>query len=138
MRLPSFKRIISTDFKKDFKDLVDQLALSLNNGIDLLYTALANNLTLRDNFKATVKDILVTTDSNGNPTSGASFKLTTGTAKIDGILVLSALNQVNSAGYATSGVFITGGQSGDSFIINNITGLIPGQSYSLRIVAFAQ
>jgi len=138
MRLPSFKRLVSTDFKKDFKDLIDQLALSLNNGIDLLYTALANNLTLRDNFKATIKDILVTVDSKGNPTSGASFKLTTNTAKVEGILVLSALNQVNSAVYPTSGVFISGGQSGNTFIINNITGLQAGESYSLRVVAFAQ
>lgn len=138
MKLPNFKRLFSTDFKKDFKDLIDQLSLSLNTGIDLLYTALSNNLTLSDNFKATVKNILVTTDVNGNPTSGASFKLTTGTSKIEGILVLSALNQVNSAAYPTSGVFITGGQSGDTFIINNVTGLQPGQSYSLRIVAFAQ
>lgn len=138
MRLPSFKRLVSTDFKKEFKDLIDQLSLSINNGIDLLYLALSNNLTLRDNFKATIKDILVTTDANGNPIAGASFKLTTGTAKVEGILVLSALNQVNSAGYPTSGVFITGGQSGDTFIISNIAGLRPGESYSLRVVAFAQ
>lgn len=137
MRLPSFKRLFSTDFKKDFKDLIDQLALSLNNGIDVLYTALNNNLTLRDNFKATVKDIFVTVDANGTPTSGAAFQLNSN-AKVDGVIVLLALNQVNSAVYPTSGVFISGSQSSNTFVINNVTGLQAGQSYQLRVLAFAQ
>lgn len=137
MRLPSFKRLFSTDFKKDYKDLIDQLSLSLNNGIDILYTALNNNLTFRDNFSATVKDITVTVDANGKPTSGGSFQLNSN-AKIDGILILSAINQTNSAVYPNSGVFISGAQSGNTYNINNVTGLQAGQSYTLRVIVPVQ
>ena len=137
MRLPSFKQLYSTDYKATYKDLIDQLSLSLNNGITILYTALTNNLTFRDNFNATINDITVTVDSTGKPTSGGSFQLKS-SAKIDGLLILSALNQTNSNVYPTSGVFITGAQSGTTYNISNITGLQAGQSYTIRVIVPVQ
>ena len=137
MKLPSFKQIFSTDFPKEFKKLVDQLSLLLNNPIGVLYTALNNNLSLRDNLNVTIKDVLVTVDSSGAPLQSTAFTLRT-TTKVDGVIVILAINQVNSAVYPTGGVFISGVQGATSYTINNITGLQPNQEYSLRVVAFQQ
>lgn len=137
MLLPSFKRIISSDFPKEFQKLIDQLSLSLNNGITVLYTALLNNLTIRDNMLATVTDVLVTVDANGIPIQTTAFKLNT-TVKVDMVMVGLATNQVNSTVYPTSGVFINGVQANNIYTIQHVTGLQTNQQYSLRVVAFQQ
>lgn len=135
MRLPTFKRLIGSDFPKEFKKLIDQLSLSLNNGIDVLYTALNNNLTIRDNLLATVTDVLVTVDANGKPIQTTAFKLNS-TSKVDLVMVGLARNQVNSIIYPSSGVLVSGVQANNIYTIQNVTGLQPNQQYSLRIVAF--
>ena len=137
MKLPGFKRLLGSDFEKQFQDLINQLSLSYNNPIDVLYQALNNNITLRDNIKSTVQDLTVTVDANGLPTSGSQFKLTfSGT--VDGVTVLSAQNQDNSTTYPTNGVFISGAQNSNVYTINHITGLQAGASYKLRVVAWIQ
>lgn len=137
MQLPSFKRIISSDFPKEFQKLVDQLSLSLNNGITVLYTALANNLTIRQNLAATVADVLVTVDATGKPTQTTAFKLNS-TARVDMVMVGLAVNQVNSAVYPAGGVFVSGVQADNIYTIQNVTGLQPNQQYLLRLVAWNQ
>lgn len=137
MKLPSFRRLFNQDYPKEFQKLIDTLSVSLNNGIEVLYNALNNQLTIRDNLKATVRDVLVTVNATGIPIQGGTFTLDFD-GNVDGVIVISAINQVNSSIYPTSGVFISGVQSNKSFIINNITGLQAGQSYSLRVVAFGR
>jgi outer membrane protein assembly factor BamA len=138
VKLPSFKRIFTADYPKEFKQLVDTLSVSLNNGIEVLYQALNGQLTLTDNLKATVKDVTVTVDSTGKPKQPSVFTLNTGLSKLDGLTVLSAINNTNSGIFPTSGVFISFSQNNSSVIINNITGLQADQSYTLHIVAYAQ
>ena len=92
MRLPSWKQIISTDYAKQFQSLVAQLSLSLNNGVNVLYNALNNNLTIRDNFLATVADVVVQVDSTGKPTQASAFKLNSAT-NVDFLMVGLATNQ---------------------------------------------
>lgn len=137
MRLPSWKQILSTDFQKQFKQLVDQLSLCINNGVQVIYTALNNNLTIRDNFLATVTDVLVTVDSTGKPTQPTAFKLNT-TTKIDTVLVGGVTNQTNSSSYPPGAVMIFGSQASNIYTIANVTGLSAGQQYSLRVIAFQQ
>jgi len=137
MKLPSFRRLFTQDYPKEYQKLVDTLSVSLNNGIEVLYNALNNQLTLRDNLKTTVRDVTVTVNGSGLPTQGGTFTLDFD-GLVDGVIVISALNQVNPVIYPTSAPFITGQQSNKSFIINNITGLQAGQSYTLRIVAFGR
>lgn len=135
MKLPSFKRLLSSDFEKTFQKLVDQLSLSLNNGIDIIYTALANNLTLRDNLRATIKDVNVIVDANGKPTQTTAFTLDS-TARVDLVMVGLALNQTNSSIYPSGGVLVSGVQTTNIYTINNVTGLQANNNYLLRIVAF--
>jgi hypothetical protein len=137
MLLPSWKNIISTDFAKQFQSLIAQLSLSLNNGVSVLYTALNNNLTIRDNFLGTVQDVLVTVNANGTPTQTTAFKLNTST-NVDFVMVGMATNQTNSGVYPLGAPFISGSQSGLIYTISNVTGLQPGQQYSLRVIAFQQ
>ena len=49
MKLPLFRRLFKTDFKQEFQELVDQLSVSINVGIENLYDALNRKLSLRDN-----------------------------------------------------------------------------------------
>lgn len=137
MKLPSFRQLYSADYPSKYKDLIDILSISLNNGITVLYQALNNGLTLRDNLNATVKDVTVTVDANGIPTSSTAFTLRA-TTQLDGVMVLSANNQTNSTTYPTSGVFINGNQNANIFTITHITGLQANQQYVVRVVAFQQ
>lgn len=137
MKLPTFRRLISSDYEKQFQKLIDTLSISLNNGIEVLYEALNGDLTLRENLSCTVKDVTVTVDINGKPLQTASFTLNS-TAKVDGAIVIQALNQTNTTHFPLAGVFVSGAQSSGTFIINNIAGLQPNEQYVLRIVAFQQ
>lgn len=109
--------------------------MSLNNGVQVLYDALNNGLTIRDNFKASIRDINLTVDANGKPTQNSTFSLNT-SDKVEGVMVLSAINQINSNVYPTGAVQIFGAQSTNSFVIAKITGLQPTTLYTIRVVAF--
>lgn len=137
MKLPSFKRLFSTDFPKEFQQLVDQLSNSLNYGLEVLYQLANNQISLRDNINCTIKDLTITVDSSGKPTQTVSFTLRS-TNKVDGIIAIQALNQVSTSTYPVSGIFISGAQSGNLYNVNNITGLQPNQQYIIRVVAFQQ
>lgn len=137
MKLPSFKRLFSSDFPAAYKQLIDTLSSSLNNGVDLLYQALNNQISLRDNINCTVKDITLSVDANGTPSQNSTIKLNN-TNKVDGCIVISALNQTSSTTYPSGAVFISFTQTSNTLNINNVNGLQAGQSYTLRIVAFQQ
>lgn len=137
MKIPSFKRLLSADFEKEYKKLIDQLSQTLNNGVEVLYNIQLNGISLRDNINCTVKDVIVTVDASGTPTQTSAFKLNN-TNKVDGISIILALNQTNSSVYPISHPFITGVQGTGVYTIQNISGLQAGQSYLLRIVAFQQ
>lgn len=134
MKLPSFRRIFSTDFDDQYKGLLDKLSGTINTGIEALYDALNNKLTFKDNFAATIAEIVTTVDSNGTPTGSTSFKLSN-TLKVEGILVISAVDTKNTTIYPPGAVFVSGVPSGNSFIINNIRGLTAGREYRLKLIA---
>lgn len=137
MKLPSFRRLYKTDFAQEFQALVDQLSVSINIGIENMYDVLNRKLTLRDNMLCTVKEIDVTVDPARAPTTTTSFPLDI-SGRIDGVVVLSAVNLTTTGMYPSSGVFISWTQTQNGVLINNITGLQNGQKYRLRVVAFGQ
>ena len=134
MKLPSFRRIIKTDYDEKYQDLVETLAVSINYGIDSLYEALNKKVSLKYNILGTVKDVTVQVDSSGKPIKAAGFKLDF-TNKVAGVFVGKAENLTNSNNYPAS-VFIHWTQNGDNVQINNVAGLSPGESYKLRVIAF--
>lgn len=134
MLLPSFRRLMAQNFEKTYQNLINTLALSLNNGIQVLYDALNNQLTFRDNIKATVQDVTLTVDANGKPIQGGTFALTF-VGNVDGVFVTMVTNQVNPAIYPLGAVMVSGQQSNATYIINNVTGLQPNTSYKIRVIA---
>lgn len=111
--------------------------MSLNNGIEVLYQALANQLTFRDNVKCTVIDVTLTVDATGKPTQGGTFALTFA-GNVDGVFVTMATNQVNSNVYPLGAVMVSGVQSNATFIISNVTGLQANTSYTIRVIALGK
>lgn len=104
MKLPSFKRLIRTDYKQEFQSLIDQLSVSINIGIESIYDALNRKITLRDNIACTVKEIDVKVDVTGTPITTTLFKMDISN-RLDGIVVLNALNQTDSTVYPTGEYF---------------------------------
>lgn len=137
MKLPLFRRLFKTDFRQEFQDLVDQLSVSINVGIENLYDALNRKLSLRDNILCTVKELDITANADGTPTTTSIIQLDIA-GRIDGVVVLSALNITNANIYPTSGVFVSWTQTQNGILINNITGLPAGQRFKVKMVAFGQ
>lgn len=133
MRLPNYRRVFSNDFESQFKELLDKLSGTLNSGIEVLYEALNNKLTFRDNFAATVAEFTVIVDSNGIPNGTTSFKLSN-SLKIEGLFVIAATDTSNSTLYPPGAVFVSGNPSNTSYIISNIRGLTPGREYRIKVV----
>jgi hypothetical protein len=133
--MPSFKRLFKSDYEADDQGLVDRLAGSLNIGIELLYDALNNRLTVKDNFAATVKDVSVTVNASGIPINTTAVALDVA-GSIMGVQVIRADNLSNATTYPSGGVFISFTQSNNSLIINHVTGLQANNTYRLKLIAW--
>lgn len=136
MKLPSFRRIITTDFEQEFQKLVESIGSNINDSFNTVYSALNKRLTLQDNIMCTVREINVTVDSNGNPTAPSTFNLDVQNTQIIGIVVLRVENLTNSTLYPTNAPFISYSQTGNIVRINNITGLQANNLYRIKLTAF--
>lgn len=140
MKLPNFKRIYKSDYKKDFQDMIETLSVSINYGIEVLYDVLNKKVSLIDNIQCTVRDVIVQVDKNGNPTEPTSFSLDVN-AKVLGVSVIFAQNLTNSTSYPFNHPFISFTQQPTTVLINNISGLSNGtvtsDKYTLKIIAWA-
>lgn len=134
MKLPSFRRIISSDYDEKYKELVETLAVSINQGIDSVYDALNKKLTLKNNILSTTKEVVLQVDQTGKPIQSAGLKLDFAN-KASVLFVGKADNLTNASSYPT-GVFVSWTQAGDFIQITNVSGLQPGSSYRLKIVVF--
>lgn len=138
MILPTFRRLNKQDYETSYQKLVDQLASSLNVAIDSLNAAVNKGLSLSDNVSGTYKELAVTVDSTGTPTTPTQFSLSVTNQKILGTQVIYAINTANSSSYPTGGIFISFTQTTTGILINNITGLPAGQPFTIRVFAYAQ
>lgn len=135
MKLPSFKRLLKTDYAQQFQQMIETLSYSINNAVEALNNALSNNVSLQDNVLCTVKTFTVQVDSTGAPTTSTTFPLTfTGTCL--GISLINIINSTTSGSYPTGGVTVSFSQTKNGIQINNITGLIAMNNYSVTIVAW--
>lgn len=135
MLLEKFKRILRTDYEAQFQQLIDKLAYALNNTVEQIITTLTNNVSLKDNMFCTLKVMTVIVDSSGNPTTATQFPMVNITKAI-GVICINAVNQTNSTSYGTTGITVNWSQAGTAIILNNITGLIPSNTYQMTFVAF--
>lgn len=135
MKLPSFRRILKTDYSEEYRGLIETLSYSINGGIEVIYQAFNKAISLRDNVACTVKEIDVVVTATGAVKSKTTFSLDTSN-RILGITVLNALNTKNPSILPTSGVFVSFTQENKNIIINNIKGLPADQPFTLTVVAF--
>jgi len=135
MKIPSWKRLLKTDYAKQFQDLIETLSFSVNNAIDSLNGALNNNISLNDNILCTVKDLTFQVDSTGKPTTPLIFPITF-TSQCQGISIINVLNKTNSSSYPTGGVTLSFTQVQTGLQVNNVTGLIAGNTYTIRVIAW--
>lgn len=134
-KLQSYKRIISSDFEEKDKQLVEQLADSLNTVIDDMQYALNNKLSLTDNIYCSVRDVTLTVDASGNV---ADTRVNVGnvTVPVKGTNVILVTNLSNPAIYPVGQPFISFTQLSGGIMINNITGLLPNYRWSIRFIAW--
>jgi hypothetical protein len=135
MIIPSFKRILNTDYAAQFQQLINTLGFSLNNAITNINQALANNISLQDNILCTVKTFNVQVDATGKPTTSTTFPLTF-TGQCLGISLINVLNTTTSSAYPTGGVTISWTQTQSGVQLNNITGLATNNTYSITVIAW--
>ncbi len=135
MIIPSFKRILNTDYAQQFQQLVNTLGFSINNAITNINDALDNQVSLKDNILCTVKTFNVEVDSTGAPTTSTTFPLTF-TGQCLGISLINVLNTTTSSSYPTGGVTISFTQTQTGIQLNNITGLATNNTYSITVIAW--
>jgi cell division protein ZapA (FtsZ GTPase activity inhibitor) len=135
MKLPSFKRIFKTDYKPNIQATIEQLARSINDGMDNLFNMSNKNVSLDDNLYCIVKTITVTVDSTGTPKQTVGFKNTL-SSKIKGLQVINAQNSTDSSIYVNNCPFISFSESSSFININNITGLPANNKFDLTIIAW--
>lgn len=134
MKLNSYSRIISTDYETDQQPLIEKISAQINGGFDPLYSALSNRLTFSENFLCTEKVIEVSLNASGVPQTRTSFSLSNN-LPVKGTLVLSVVNNTNAAIFPTGAPFVTFTQNANSLFIDHITGLVPNNRYTIRILA---
>lgn len=135
-KLPTLRRLFKGDFKPEYSDLVDKLITSINNGFDNVYDALNNKITLRNNILCNIKDFSVQVGSTGVPVN--SLDLTVSFPNSVSVVTVGKITNVSRPeSYPSSGVTITWEQqSAGSIKIKHITGLVPGETYSVRVVIY--
>lgn len=135
MQIPNFRRIFKTDYPADQQQLVEKLAGTINNGLEVIYNAMSKNVSLTDNIFCTIKTITTRVDSNGIPTSLLSFKVdTAGTIK--GISVIRVNNQTSSTVYPTSCPFLTYSQDTNTISVSHIAGLPANNTFDLTVISW--
>lgn len=135
MKIPQYRRIYKNDFDQDDQKLVETMALSINNGFDILYDLVNKKLTLSDNFNGTVKDVTVILDSLGTPTDTNSISLDSD-SRIIGVQVLRAVNLTDNTIYPSQAPFVSFTQTERGVTINNVTGLQQGNKWKLTVFAY--
>ena len=135
MIIPSFKRILNTDYAQQFQQLINTLGFSINNAITNINAALDNEISLQDNILCTVKTFNVQVNSTGTPTTSTTFPLSF-TGQCLGISLINVLNSTTSGAFPTGGVTVSWTQTQTGIQLNNITGLAPNNTYSITLIAW--
>lgn len=133
MKIQTFKRIIKEDVKPEYRELVDKIGFSINVFAEEVVKALNNGLDVEDNFNQAIKDVLVTVDASGVPTSTTAFKSGV-TGSIAGLHVIKATNNTSTNTLPTAYPYISWTESNGLITINKIIGLPAKNQFTLRLL----
>lgn len=135
MKLPSYRRIIKTDYAEEYQALVEKMAVSINSGFDSLYDALNKKLTFNDNIISTYVELNVTVDVNGALQNGGVFKLDASQTVVRGLIILDCYTLKTPNNPPNAAPFISFSKSENSIILRRITGLTADVIYTIKILA---
>lgn len=135
-QLPTFKSLQSSDFDQQYQELINKLALIFNNEIQSLFAALNHGVSLADNILCVVKDVPVVVDVDGNTTNTASFSISVPNMRVRGCTVIRAVNTTNSNTYPTGAPFVNFTPGTSQVTIDHVTGLQPGDQWTLTCIAW--
>ena len=135
MKLASYKRIITQDYKAEDQDLIEQLASPINDSFNSIYNALNKRITFSENIASTVKQVVVTLDATGKPAQFIQFTVDVPNVPVIGVRCERAVNITNPGTYPTAAPFVSFTQNGNTIVINHITGLQPNQQWRLTLIA---
>lgn len=136
MKLNNPVQIKSEDYDKDYQNLVDQLAETLNPFMVEVYDLSDSRIDFENRVEA-IKTIEIEVDSSGAPKLNS--KVNTGKASntIRGTQVINTYNLTNSKGYPTSQPYINFMILAGGFIqIDSITGLLPNNKYQVTFIIY--
>lgn len=134
-KLQSFKRLIEEDFAEKDRPLIGKIASSLNSAIEDIQNALSKNLSIEDNLTINKKDLVVTVDANGAPTTPTTIKSDL-KSLCCGLQVIKATNSTNSTVSPTGTPFITFVDNSGLITINKISNLQANNKYTLKIILY--
>lgn len=113
--------------------MIEKLAGTINQNTEILFEALNRKISLRDNVQCTVRDVDLSVNSNGVPTTSINMGLDTA-GKVDGVTVINCYNNDNTALLPTYAPFIAYKATTTGINITNVKGLSAGSSWKLRVI----
>lgn len=129
-RLNTIKRLVIEDYPKNYQDLLQGLFFVLNQYLEQVYSLFNKGLNFNDNFQALDTEATFTAPAN-------NFKVQmTLKQNPKGCMVLRVDDLTDSSAILTSAPFVQFTNSSNEVIINNITGLVSGHKYRVRLVFF--
>lgn len=134
-KIQGFKRLITEDFEEKDRSLVGKIGFVLNTFAEEVSVALNKNLSISDNLNLAQKDITVTVNGLGVPTTPTN--VASGLSNLcRGMQVVRAINQTNPQVSPTSCPFITFVDNAGQINISKITGLQSDNKYLLTVILY--
>jgi hypothetical protein len=125
------KKIRIEDFDAKYKDIIEKISFIFNPFSDEVYQTLNGNVDITNlNRQITVIDISI--DSTGKPINPGQIKIT-GTGRVNGVIVINAVNTTNPEIYPTTMPFISYSFNAQSLSILNVSGLQNNSQYRLTL-----
>lgn len=132
-KFTNIKRIVTEDFPQEDQETISKLGYVINNAFEQLVQAFNKNLTIQDNLNQNIINIDINVTSAGTPTIGTQIRFSTNGLK--GMQVINVSNLSNPALYPTSQPFVSYEiLTNNLFVIKNITGLQPNNTYRLSLL----
>lgn len=130
MRLNSPRRLVKEDYPSKYADLTEKLIDPINDFMNEVYQGFNKRLNYNDNFEAFVTEIVVTGGIESNVRNELVFPIKGAT-----VLRVDTLSVANEK--LATAPFIQFTNGNNQITINNITGLVAGRTYRLRVVFYA-
>lgn len=134
MKVPTFKRLNKNDYPEEFRDLIEKLSFIINDGFDVVYTALDGRISPENQLEI-IKDATLQVNDDGIPQARINCTFTgSRIKKAVGCLVINVANVNNPVLYPDSGVTASWVQEGESITITHLTGLQPNTPWQVRFL----